>query len=129
LYAVAIIAILALGGAAYVDGSFRTHPAVLYPVSFTCLWWALFYLACYLHPYRVRSYSLWFASLFLGFCFLTSMGVVPKSEFFLNSGRAGELFIWLAFSVHGLLDHLLLLRLLPNASREPSTSQAMERNG
>jgi hypothetical protein len=121
---VTIVAVGTLIGAMYVDSSFWIHPAASYPVSFTCLWWALFYLACYLCPYRVRPHSLWFAALFLGFCFLTLTGVVPKSQFFLSgSGSAGEIFIWLAFSIHGLLDHLLLLRLLPKASPEQATEQ------
>jgi hypothetical protein len=119
------VAPLALVVAMYVDGSFWTHPAASYPVSFTCLWWALFYVACYLHPFAARPHSLWFAALFLGCCFLTSTGVVPKSQFFLGSGsgHVGDLLIWLAFSLYGLLDHLLLLRLLPKASPEQSTGR------
>ncbi len=110
--------------AAYVDGALAIQPVASYPVSLVCLFWALFYLACYLHPYRLRPHSLWFAALFFGLCFLTMVGVVPKSQFFEGSGRAGDILIWLAFSLHGLLDHLLLLRLLPKASTEPATSQS-----
>ncbi len=93
--------------------------------------WALFYLACYLYPYRIRPHSIWFATLFFALCFLTQMGVVPKSEFFegLSRPRRVWILIWLAFSVHGLLDHLLLLRLLPKASPEqtsPSTAQSTQ---
>jgi hypothetical protein len=110
--------------AAYVDGALAIQPVASYPVSLVCLFWALFYLACYLHPYRLRPHSLWFAALFFGLCFLTMVGVVPKSQFFEGSGRPGDILIWLAFSLHGLLDHLLLLRLLPKASTEPATSQS-----
>jgi hypothetical protein len=119
----AIVGLVTMVGAWCLDASPR-----MAPVSFMCLWWALFYVACYLHPYAVRPHSLWFAALFLGFCVLTQMGVVPKSQFFLGPGRAGEILIWLAFSLHGLLDHLLLLRLLPKASLEPATAQATEQH-
>lgn len=120
-----IVGLVTLFGAWYLDGSPRMAS---YPVSFMCLWWALFYVACYLHPYAVRPHSLWFAALFFGLCVLTQMGVVPKSQFFLGLGRAGDTLVWLAFSLHGLLDHLLLLRLLPKASPEPSTEQSAERH-
>ena len=124
-----IMAVLTLGGAGYVDGSLYTHSVASYPVSFTCLWWARFYLVCYLRPYRVRLHSLWFSALFLGLGFLTQSGVVPKSQFLMGSGRAGDIFIWLAFAVHGLLDHLLLLRLLPKASLEQAPSQSTAQSG
>jgi hypothetical protein len=123
-----VAAPLILFGAMYVDGSLYTHPAASYPVSFTCLAWALFYVACYLQPYRVRPHSLWFAALFFVACFLTATGTVPKRQFFLGSGGAGEILIWCAFSIHGLLDHLLLLRLLPKASSEQSAAQLTERH-
>jgi hypothetical protein len=118
-----MVAAVTLVGAMYVDGTFHEHPAASYPVSFTCLWWALFYLACYLYPYRLRPHSLLFAGLFLGLCFLTLVGVVPKS-LFEGSGGAGDTFIWLAFSAHGLLDHILLLRLLPKAPPEQAMSKS-----
>jgi hypothetical protein len=124
-----MVAIITLVGAMYVDGVFHTHLVATYPVSLTCLWWASFYVICYLAPYGVRPHSLWFAALFLGLCLLTLMGVAPKSQFFLGSGRAGDLLIWLAFALHGLLDHLLLLRLLPKASPEQAMSQPADRSG
>jgi hypothetical protein len=123
-----IVAVLTMWGAVWVDIATYEHPVSPYPVSFTCLWWALFYLACYLQPYRVRPHSLWFAALFLGLCFLTQMGVVPKSQFFALTGRAGDILIWVVFSVHGLLDHFLLLRLLPKASLGHAPAQTREQH-
>ena len=85
--------------------------------SLHCVWWAAFYLACYLSPYGLRNYSLWFAALFLGLGGLTQAGVLPNQQFLPGGTHAvGQSFIWLALSVHGLLDHLLLLRLLPRAT-------------
>lgn len=125
---VGLVAILALFGAMWVDVAAYEHPVNRYPLSFTCLAWALVYLAFYLYPFRLRSHSLWFAALFLGLAFLTLIGVVPKSQFFEGSGLAGVMLIWLAFSLHGLLDHLLLLRLLPKASVEQATAESGERH-
>jgi hypothetical protein len=124
-----MVAIVTLVGAMYVDDTFYEHPAASYPVSLTCLWWAILYVSFYLAPYGVRPHSLWFAALFFGLCFLTLVGVAPKSQFFMGSGRAGDIVIWLAFSVHGLLDHLLLLRLLPKASQEQAAAQSAAQSG
>ena len=88
--------------------------------SLHCVWWAAFYLACYLSPYGLRVYSLWFAALFLGLGGLTQAGILPNEQFLPGGTHAvGQSFIWLALSIHGLLDHLLLLRLLPRTA--PST--------
>jgi hypothetical protein len=38
----------------------------------------------------------------------------------MGNAHAGNIFIWFAFAVHGLLDHLLLLRLLPRTSLSSS---------
>jgi hypothetical protein len=120
---------IVLAAAAPVAVALDERPVSLYPVSFWCLWWALLYLACYLSPYRLRPHSLWFAAVFLGLCLLTLAGVAPRSQFSIGSTHAGDIFIWLAFSVHGLLDHLLLLRLLPKASPDHATAQAGEQHG
>jgi len=116
-------ALVAFFAASYVDG------VGSYPVSLTCLWWGLLYVTFYLAPNRLRPHSLWFAALLLGLCFLTLMGVAPKSQFFAGSGHAGDILIWFAFSVHGLLDHLRLLRLLPKVSSEQATSQSTVLSG
>jgi hypothetical protein len=81
--------------------------------SLHCVWWAAFYLACYLSPFGLRTYSLWFAALFLGLGGLAQAGVLPNQQFLPGGGQA---FISLALSIHGLLDHLLLLLLLPRAT-------------
>ena len=59
-------------------------------------------------------------ALFLGLGAFTQAGVLANEQF-LPGGttQAGQTVIWLALSVHGLLDHLLLLRLLPRSA--PST--------
>jgi len=100
-----------------------------YYLSMTCLSWAIFYLGCYLVPFRLRSYSLWFAVLCTALCFLTQTGTIPKEEFFLGRSTLGLVFVWLAFAVHGLLDHLLLERLLPRRSGEIVPVQSVEQHG
>jgi hypothetical protein len=123
-----IVGVIAMMGAMYVDGSLYKQPVASYPISLTCLWWAAAYLSFYLMPYGIRPHSLWFAALFLALGFLTMMGVVPKSQFFLGSGHAGNVFIWIAFCVHGLLDHMTLLRLLPKAPLQQAGAPSGQRH-
>lgn len=118
-YSKAQVAWMTVGGIAYFAGMLAIRGP--HAASVQCAWWAAFYLGCYLVPYRLRAYSLWFAALFLVLGFLTQAGVLPNEPFLPGGSRAGETFIWMAFALHGLLDHLLLLRLLPRATPDPAT--------
>lgn len=108
------IAGLSIAGIVYFVGMFAIRGP--HAASLNFVWWAAFYLACYLSPYGLRTYSLWFAAFMLGLAALTQAGVLPNGPFVPGGSHPGEALIWLAFSIHGLLDHLLLLRLLPRAT-------------
>jgi hypothetical protein len=112
-----IAAVVLIEGASYVDVTTQ------YSISFISLWWALFYVICYRRPYGVRPFSLWFAALFLVLSFLTLMAAISKQQFFMGVSGVGEFTIWLAFSLHGLFDHLLLLRVLPHQAWERSVQR------
>lgn len=112
-----VVAFALLWGASYLDVK------TVYPVSFSNLWWALFYVMCWLCPRGVRPFSLWFAAAFLILAFLPLTASIPKQQFYLGNSRMGEFVMWFAFSLHGLLDHRLLLRLLPASARDQSAEQ------
>jgi hypothetical protein len=106
-----VTALALLWGAAWLDIN-RT-----YTISFEALWWVLFYIVYSLLPFGTRSYSRWFAGFFLVLALLPLTGAVSKDQFLLGRSTAGEFITWFAFSLHGLLDHQLLLRLLPPAEQ------------
>ena len=111
-----LVAFALMWGASYLDVK------TAYPISFETLWWALFYVGCYLRPFRIRSFSLWFAAVFLILAFLPLTGTIPKEQFFMGRSGIGQFITWFAFALHGLLDHQLLMRLLPGA-RQQSAEQ------
>jgi hypothetical protein len=86
-----IAAFALMWGASYLDAK------TMYPISFETLWWALFYVTCYLRPFHIRPFSLWFAGVFLILAFLPLTGTIPKEQFFMGRSGIGEFITWFAF--------------------------------